>query len=77
MAEIVYLEARGTADALFHAVGVPPHGKPRITRCGIWVTPAMPEAHRDLGERRARPCARCYHEVAPAEPDPSAPMQRS
>ena len=66
MGEIVYLEGWSTEHAVFHAVGEPSHGKPRITACGVRVSLAMPEAQRDLAERSARPCVRCYTRQGPA-----------
>ena len=66
MGEIVYLEAWHTDSAIFHAVGLPSYGKPRITTCGVLVSLAMPEAQRELAETGARPCPRCYPRLAPA-----------
>ena len=60
MSEVVYVADRGTPEAMFHAVGEPPFGKPRITRCRQWVTPQMPEMQRRWAEQTACPCPVCY-----------------
>ncbi len=60
MVEIVYVAHRGTPEAVFHAVSEPPFGKPRITRCGQWVSPQMPETQRRWAEKTASPCPIFY-----------------
>jgi hypothetical protein len=65
VAEIVYIEGRGTPSAVFHAVGQVPYGDPRVTRCGMPVSPAMPEAQRTLAAKAAVPCPRCYAATPP------------
>ena len=63
MNEVVYVDYGGTPEARFHAVGEPALNKPRITRCGRWVSLQMLEMQRAWAEKTATPCPECYPPV--------------